>query len=66
MEALKLSIGGTKIAKPDRARLVDYGKRRAKEGAGPAALAIDVSFIRTVLSESVRVVDREGRAQTPN
>lgn len=55
MEALKLSIGGTKIAKLDRARLIDYGKRRAKEGAGPATLAIDFSFIRTVLSHAAAV-----------
>ena len=55
MEALKLSIGGTKIAKLDRARLIEYGKRRAKQGAGPATLAIDFSFIRTVLSHAAAV-----------
>ena len=55
MEALKLSIGDTKIAKLDRARLIEYGKRRAKQGAGPATLAIDFSFIRTVLSHAAAV-----------
>lgn len=55
MEALKLSLGGVKIAKLDRERLIDFGKRRAKQGAGPATLAIDLSFIRTVLSHSAAV-----------
>jgi hypothetical protein len=53
--ALKLSLGCVKIMNLDRAHLINYGKCRAKQGAGPATLAIDFSFIRTVLSRAAAV-----------
>lgn len=34
---------------------IDHGKRRAQRGAGPATLAIDFSFIRTLLSHAAAV-----------
>lgn len=55
MEALRISLGGVRVSNLDRERLIDYGKRRAKQGAGPATLAIDFSFIRTVLSHAAAV-----------
>lgn len=55
MKALKLTLGGVQISKLDRARLVEYGKKRAKQDAGPATLAIDFSFIRTILSHAAAV-----------
>ena len=36
-----------------------FGRRRAKEGAGPATLAIDFSFIGTVLTHAAAVHDME-------
>jgi integrase len=48
MEALKVSLGGVKIPDLTRERLIEHGKRRAKQGAGPTTLAIDFSFIRTI------------------
>jgi hypothetical protein len=33
-----------------RERLIKYGRDRAHEGAGPATLAIDISFIGTILT----------------
>src|SRR5437899_6830508 len=55
MEALKVSLGKTKIGDLTRERLIEFGKKRAKQGAGPATLAIDFSFIRTILSHVAAV-----------
>ncbi|MBI3434806.1 MAG: hypothetical protein HY056_06965 [Proteobacteria bacterium] len=55
MEAHKTSLGGVKIPDLTRQRLIEYGKRRAKQGAGPATLSIDLSFIRTVLPHAAAV-----------
>lgn len=55
MGALKSSIGAVKIADLRRERLIEYGKRRARQSAGPTTLAIDFSFIRTILSHAAAV-----------
>ena len=55
MEALKESLGSVKLPRLDRERLIEYGRKRAKEGAGPATLAIDMSFIRTVATHAAAV-----------
>ncbi|MCC8977249.1 site-specific integrase [Bradyrhizobium acaciae] len=55
LEALKEDLGSTKLPQLDRARLIEYGRKRAKEGAGPATLAIDMSFIRTVATHAAAV-----------
>nr|WP_233285812.1 site-specific integrase [Bradyrhizobium brasilense] len=55
LEALKEELGSTKLPRLDRQRLIEYGRKRAKEGAGPATLAIDMSFIRTVATHAAAV-----------
>ena len=55
MEALKEDLGSTKLPRLNRERLIEYGRKRAKEGAGPATLAIDMSFIRTVATHAAAV-----------
>lgn len=55
MEALKVALGGVKIPPLTRERLIEYGKRRAKQGAGPTTLSIDFSFVRTILSHCAAV-----------
>ncbi|WP_245476750.1 tyrosine-type recombinase/integrase [Bradyrhizobium sp. Leo170] len=55
MEALKLSLGSVKIPQLNRERLIEFGRKRAKEGAGPATLAIDMSFIRTIATHAAAV-----------
>ncbi|RZN16129.1 site-specific integrase [Bradyrhizobium sp. Leo121] len=55
MEALKLSLGTVKISQLNRERLIEFGRKRAKEGAGPATLAIDMSFIRTIATHAAAV-----------
>lgn len=55
LEALKISLGPSPIQQLRRTKLIDYGKKRAKEGAGPATLAIDFSFIGTLLTHAAAV-----------
>ena len=50
LEALRVAIGGYRLQELTRTTLIDYGKKRAKAGAGPATLAIDFSFMGTPLS----------------
>jgi len=55
LESLKLTLGGYRLQEITRSMLIDYGKKRAKQGAGPATLAIDISFIGTLLTHAAAV-----------
>ena len=55
LESLKLALGHHKLREITRNALIDYGKWRAKQGAGPATVAIDISFIGTVLTHAAAV-----------
>ncbi len=55
LEALKISLGGYRLREITRSALIEYGKKRAKAGAGPATLAIDFSFIGTLLTHAAAV-----------
>ena len=52
---LRSELGATKLAHLTRERIIDFGRERAKHGAGPATLAIDLSFISTVLQHAAAV-----------
>jgi hypothetical protein len=49
LKALKGSLGRVNLKDITRERLIEFGRKRAAEGAGPATLAIDFAFIRTIL-----------------
>lgn len=55
MEAFKRDLGAVRIDRLDRARLIQYGKQRAAGGAGPVTLAVDLSYLRTVLTHAAAV-----------
>ena len=55
LDALKRDLGATALKNLNRIALIEYGKRRAKAGAGPATLAIDFSFIGTLLTDAAAV-----------
>jgi hypothetical protein len=38
LESLKLTLGGYRLQEITRSALIEYGKKRAKQGAGPATL----------------------------
>ncbi|HKQ95040.1 MAG TPA: site-specific integrase, partial [Aestuariivirgaceae bacterium] len=48
LAALKRDLGSLLIKELDRESLIEFGKRRAKQGAGPVTLAIDFSYLGTV------------------
>lgn len=55
LNRLSVELGETPINLLTRDRLIQYGRQRAKEGAGPATVAIDLSFIGTVLTHAAAV-----------
>lgn len=59
LSRLKEDIGRTPVTDLTKSELIAFGKRRAKEGAGPATLAIDFSFIGTVLTHANAIHDVE-------
>jgi integrase len=52
---LKDSMGTTRVGQISRDGLVQFAKRRAKDGAGPVTIGIDISFIGTVLEHAAAV-----------
>lgn len=52
---LRAELGDTPLSNLTRERLINYGRQRAKEGAGPATLAVDISFVGTVLTHAAAV-----------
>lgn len=52
---LRATYGSTPIAHVSREFLIDFAKRRAKEGAGPVTIGIDVSFIGNCLEHAAAV-----------
>lgn len=63
MNALKRDLGMVRINKLDRTGIIKYGKMRARQGAGPVTLSVDLSYLHTVLTHAAAIhgiiVDRE-------
>ncbi|MEQ8401250.1 MAG: site-specific integrase [Silicimonas sp.] len=55
MRALKCDLGATRLSHLDRARIIRYGKQRAKQGAGPVTLSVDLSYLNTILTHAAAV-----------
>jgi integrase len=55
LDALKKKLGCIKIKDLSRERLVQFGKDRAIEGAGPVTVSVDLAYIRTVLAHAAAV-----------
>ena len=55
LNALKSSLGTTRISNLDRAALIKFGKKRAKQGAGPVTLSVDLSYIHTILTHAAAI-----------
>jgi integrase len=52
---LEHRLGRLRIPDLDRGRLILFGKERAREGAGPVTLGIDLGYIKTILSHAAAV-----------
>ncbi len=55
MAQLKKALGKIRFEHLDRERIIQFGKARAEEGAGPATLSIDIGYIRTILSHAAAI-----------
>lgn len=55
MELLREKLGRVRLVDLDREALIEFGRRRAKEGAGPVTLGIDLGYIRTLLVHGAAV-----------
>lgn len=52
---LERRLGRLRLSELDRERLIQFGKDRAREGAGPVTLGIDLGYIKTILCHAAAV-----------
>lgn len=55
LELLKDRLGKVSFENLDREKIIQFGKDRAKEGAGPVTLGIDIGYINTLLTHGAAV-----------
>lgn len=55
LEKLEAVLGPLLIGEMTREHLIAFGKQRAREGAGPVTLGIDIGYIRTVLVHAAAI-----------
>src|SRR3546814_11147305 len=55
LNALKARLGKVKLKDLTRERLIQFGKDRAKEGAGPVTLSADLGYLKLVLPHAAAV-----------
>src|SRR3546814_6605618 len=55
LNALKARLGKVKLKDLTRERLIQFGKDRAKEGAGPVTLSADLGYLKLVLTHAAAV-----------
>lgn len=55
LELLKNRLGKVRFENLDREQIIQFGKERAKEGAGPVTLGIDIGHIGTLLTHGAAV-----------
>ena len=55
LDALKAQLGRLKLNELTRERLVQFGRDRARQGAGPVTVNIDFSYIKLVISHAAAV-----------
>lgn len=55
LDFLASRLGKLKPAELSREILIEFGRERAKEGAGPVTVGIDIGYIKTILSHASAV-----------
>jgi integrase len=55
LELLSARLGNLKSLELTRERLIEFGRERAKQGAGPVTLSIDLGYVKTVLTHAAAV-----------
>lgn len=59
LATLKNDLGKERIGHIDRAMLIEYGRKRAKKGAGPVTLGIDIGVIKMIITHAAAVHGRD-------
>lgn len=52
---LERHLGRLRLSELDRDRLIQFGKQRASNGAGPVTLGMDLGYIKTILTHAAAV-----------
>jgi hypothetical protein len=55
LATLKRDLGKEKIVHLDRHNLIEYGRKRADQGAGPVTLGIDIGVIKMIRTHAAAV-----------
>ncbi|CAN7513409.1 hypothetical protein LJR290_003481 [Variovorax sp. LjRoot290] len=55
LDALQTKLGKLKLKDLTRERFIQFGKDRAKEGAGPVTISMDIGYIKLVVSHAAAV-----------
>ncbi|MBJ2150818.1 site-specific integrase [Paracoccus sp. IB05] len=55
LATLKRDLGKEKVGHLDRHKLIEYGRKRADQGAGPVTLGIDIGVIKMILTHAAAV-----------
>jgi integrase len=63
LATLKRDLGKEKIGHLDRHKLIEYGRKRADQGAGPVTLGIDIGVIKMILTHAAAVHGLEIRVE---
>ncbi len=66
LDALKAKLGTLKHKDLTRERLIQFGKDRAKEGAGPVTLSADFGYLKLVLTHAAAVHGVDVKAEPVN
>ncbi|PHR60355.1 MAG: integrase [Robiginitomaculum sp.] len=55
LNLLRKELGHLTLKKLNRERIIEFGRKRAKQGAGPATLCIDICYIHTIITHAAAV-----------
>ncbi len=55
LDFLEKRLGKLRLPQLDRERLIEFGKERARDGAGPVTVGIDLGYIKTILTHAAAV-----------
>ena len=55
LDALNKKLGRVSLTDLNRERLVTFGRDRAREGAGPATVSADLSYVKTIIAHAAAV-----------
>ena len=63
LERLKRDLGELKLAEIDREGIIMFGRVRAKSGAGPATVSMDIGMIKLVMQYCAAVHDIDAKVE---